>query len=67
MSEKPAITVDPLELSYIDEEDLQTKTDDEEWQDAYDMGDRPADYASVPASRAAFEEFMKRKNYDLSA
>ncbi len=67
MTKKPVIKVNPIDLIYIDESELQTKTDDEEWQDAYDMGDRPADYASVPASRAAFEEFMKRKNYDLSA
>ncbi len=63
MSEKPAITVDPLELSYIDEEDLQTKTDDEEWQDAYDMGDRPADYPE-PA-KSEFKEFIERMGYEL--
>jgi len=48
-------------LFYIDESELQTKTEDEEWQDSYDMGDRPADYPE-PA-KTEFEDFMKRMGY----
>lgn len=63
MPKKPVIEYDPVNNTYVDEEELQTKTDDEEWQDSYDMGYTPEDYEGE--ERAAFEDFIKRMGYEL--
>lgn len=65
MPKKPAIKVVPEDLTYIDESKLDTKTEDEAWQDEYDMGFRPADFACNPKSQAEFEDFIKRMGYEL--
>lgn len=58
MTNTPKIEYDPANNTYVDEAALQTKTDDEEWQDSYDMGYTPEDYEGE--ERAAFEDFIKR-------
>lgn len=63
MSKKPVIKCNPEDLAYIDESELQTKTEDEEWEDAYEMGDRPEDYPE-PA-RSEFEAFIKKNGYEV--
>ncbi|WP_153146855.1 hypothetical protein [Dechloromonas sp. H13] len=63
MSKIPVIKCDPANLTYIDEAELQTKTNDEEWQDLYDMDFRPSDFKGK--ARAAFEDFIKRNGYEL--
>ncbi|WP_301278450.1 hypothetical protein [Dechloromonas sp.] len=42
MPKKPVIEYDPVNNTDIDEAQLQTKTDDEEWQDLYDTALRPS-------------------------
>lgn len=63
MPKKPAIKVVPEDLTYIDESKLDTQTEDEDWQDSYDMGYRPADYPEP--SKSEFEDFIKRMGYEL--
>ncbi len=63
MPKKQKIPCNPEDLTYIDEEELQTKTEDEEWQDSYEMGFRPGDYPE-PA-RSEFAEFIQRNGYEL--
>ena len=62
MPKKHVIEYDPVNNTYIDEAQLQTKTDDEEWQDLYDTGLRPSGFPE-PA-RSDFQAFIERMGYE---
>jgi hypothetical protein len=58
------IHVSPIDLAYVDEEDLQTKEREEELMEYYEMGYAPSSF-SKPAVRAEYEAFLKKNNYAI--
>lgn len=58
------IQVNPVDLIYIDDAELCSGTQEEEFQDLYDSGMEPEDMPD-DAYRAAYEAFLKRNGYEL--
>ena len=57
--QKPKIKYDPVNNYYIDDSKLQTLSDEDELQELYDVGMRPADFPEP--SKSELQSYMTKK------